>query len=346
MSDKINSLITNIPPPTELPTFVLQNQSNTAEKEIESPPSKEKFNPVIPIEKNFTVPTPTSTASAETPPTPDDPKNEEQKPTQEDIAQVFLPLTDGVKNSVIFGWMKDTVKSGLKSGMQITKESIDKVVTTLDPQMAQLIYSGGNTEIVVASSNDDKITSVREAFQEIFGRATVYGHKSHAKTIANQPVGFENAELAAKERINCVRTNEAFVDKVIVSVENFIVEIYKNQWFDLGLIMLSDPISDVTLKVFTQMTYIPLSVIISLESETDKNYEKKETGYATTVGAAMGRELNTPHYDWHKTYTSIDRFDMIKDAAKSLASIYKRELSAKAQKKIQKDVDQEKEEEK
>lgn len=71
--------------------------------------------------------------------------------------------------------------------------------------------------------------SIREAFQAIFGRATVYGHASQCSTIAAQPVGFESAELAAKERINNLRSNEAFIDKVIVAVENFVVEVYKNQ---------------------------------------------------------------------------------------------------------------------
>lgn len=91
------------------------------------------------------------------------------------------------------------------------------------------IDTGGATEILVASGNDDKITSVREAFQDVFGRATVYGQHSQGKSIAAQPVGFESAELAAKERINNLRSNEAHIDKVIVAVENFLVEIYKNQ---------------------------------------------------------------------------------------------------------------------
>lgn len=38
----------------------------------------------------------------------------------------------------------------------------------------------------------------------------------------------------------------------------------------------------------------------------------------------------TPHYEWHKTYTSIDRMDMIINAGKALASIYKLELQSKA----------------
>lgn len=89
--------------------------------------------------------------------------------------------------------------------------------------------SGGNTEIIVASSNDDKVEAMREAFQDIFGHATVYGSSSQAKTCAIQPIGFENAELKAKERINNLRLKETFADKIIVAVENFVVELYKNQ---------------------------------------------------------------------------------------------------------------------
>lgn len=188
------------------------------------------------------------------------------------------------------------------------------MMTQLKQNMMKICFtdSGGATEIIVASGNDDKVVSVREAFQNVFGRATVYGHASQAKTIAAQPVGFESAELAAKERINALRSNETFIDSVIVSVENFVVELYKNQlsgilqnsemlidkfkilfrWFDVGLLMLSDPIRNITLKSFTQMTFIPLQIITSLESDTPKDYEKRGTGFAMTVGAAMSRNLD------------------------------------------------------
>lgn len=167
--------------------------------------------------------------------------------------------------------------------------------------------------MIIASSNDDKVVACREAFQTIFGRATVYGHHSQGKSIAAQPVGFENAELAAKERINSLRSNEAFVDKVIVAVENFIVELYKNQlslcwimknpkillfvstlyrWFDVGLLMLSNPSQNISLKTFTQMTSIPLPIINSLQMDTPPDYDKRGTGFAVTVGAAMSRNLD------------------------------------------------------
>lgn len=121
------------------------------------------------------------------------------------------------------------------------------------------------------------------------------------------------------------------------------------RWFDVGLLMLSDPSRNINLKSFTQMTFIPLSIITSLQNDTPQDYDKRETGFAVTIGAAMSRSLDvsfinsrnttfnnaitnfpqTPHYEWHKTYTSIDRIDMIINAAKSLASIYKLEIDSK-----------------
>lgn len=74
------------------------------------------------------------------------------------------------------------------------------------------------------------------------------------------------------------------------------------------------------------MTSIPSSIIATLENDTPKDYENRSTGFAVTVGSVMSHNLNTPHYEWHKTWTKIDRCDMIINAAKALASIYKTNL--------------------
>ena len=64
------------------------------------------------------------------------------------------------------------------------------------------------------------------------------------------------------------------------------------RWFDVGLLMISDPLRNINLKSFTQMTYIPLPIITSLQSDTPEDYDKQETGFAFTVGAAMSRNLD------------------------------------------------------
>lgn len=75
----------------------------------------------------------------------------------------------------------------------------------------------------------------------------------------------------------------------------------------MGLLLLSDPVRNITLKTFTQMTPIPSTVMQIIESEMPKDYEKKATGFNTTIGSVMAQNLNVPHYEWHKAYTSIDR---------------------------------------
>ncbi|CAO1394882.1 unnamed protein product, partial [Diamesa serratosioi] len=320
MADK-KVVTSSVSPPTELPSFILQQQSvketpkapdvvEPEEKFVQSP----TFTPAIPAVIN-----PVNPVNVEPPKDLNLENND--FPSMNDIASALSPLTE--KSSVLFGWLKET----MNTGVQKAKESVDTLVTTLDPQMRGIIYSGGTNEFIVASASDDKVNSVREAFQSVFGRATVTGYPSQSKTVAAQPVGWESAEKSAEERISNLRSNEAYSQKVIVAVENFIVEIYKNQWFDVGLLLLSDPQRNITLKTFTQMTSIPSFIVTTLDADTPAEYERKSTGFSTTIGHAMGRNLNTPHYEWHKTYTTIDRTEMIINAATSLASIYKLQLA-------------------
>ena len=87
-----------------------------------------------------------------------------------------------------------------------TKNSVETIITTVDPQMKDYIYSGGDIEIVVASEADSKVVPVREAFQRVFGRATVVGLKPQpAVAIAEQPVGYAAGRQGAIERIQNFR---------------------------------------------------------------------------------------------------------------------------------------------
>jgi non-canonical (house-cleaning) NTP pyrophosphatase len=328
MSDKIkNPLLSssNLPPPSELPSFLLSKKAEE-EKDVENSSiesSKKSEKQQIVKEENQKQAITTSTAIADG--DPEEKRDLLPAIPMQDIAQALTPITEGVKNSMFYGFLKDS----FKNSMEIAKDSVQKVVVTLDPQMSGILYSGGDIEVIVASNNEDKIDPARQAFQQIFKKATVYGHGAQVKTIAAQPIGFESAELSAKERINSLRSSENFVDKVILSVENFIIEAYNNQWFDLGLLMLSDPKNNITLKTFTQMTPIPYELIQKMQTETPQDYDKKATGYSVTVGGVMAKYLNVPHFEWHNAFTSIDRYSMILNACISLASIYKFELQKK-----------------
>lgn len=147
---------------------------------------------------------------------------------------------------------------------------------------------------------------------------------AHQPATATQPVGFASALAACRERINHVRTiNQAGPHLPAIALENFLVEIFPDRWFDLGLLVLDDPEQNIFLETFTQMTPIPLSVAVSLAADTAPDYAGRATGFSVPVGQVMAANLQVAHTAWHEKYTGTKRSDMIYVAAKTLANLYK-----------------------
>lgn len=176
----------------------------------------------------------------------------------------------------------------MKTVLNKTKNSVESMITTLDPGMApyisqsscysilceniQQMYdfhccchpgSGGDIDIVVASDKEIHVEAVRDAFQEVFGMATVIG-EAGLSNIAPQPVGYAAgvkvsslniafslsprtvAELfvhvrvlslhvlvflqGAKERIKSLhQASIIHKDQPVVSLENFIAELFPDK---------------------------------------------------------------------------------------------------------------------
>lgn len=147
---------------------------------------------------------------------------------------------------------------------------------------------------------------------------------------AAQPVGFPAALLACQQRVLQVRSGNGVGDKLpVIALENVLVEIYPEQWFDVGLLILDEPEEKIFLQTFTQMTPIPSSVAVSLRSDTPKDYACADTGFSVTVGQVMGANLQVSNNEWHEHYTGTKRSEMIYMAAKTLARRYKDVLEAR-----------------
>ena len=145
-----------------------------------------------------------ATVTAESPPTP----GETRRQTEQSIEQLFTILSSGM-----FGWVKGS--GFLSKVVEKTKSVTENVITTLDPQMKEFIHSGGDVEVVVTSDKEDKVGPIREAFQAVFGQATVYGLASKCVSIAEQPVGFASGKQAALERINSLRKSGWIIWSVV-----------------------------------------------------------------------------------------------------------------------------------
>ncbi|KAK8729665.1 hypothetical protein OTU49_008257 [Cherax quadricarinatus] len=226
------------------------------------------------------------------------------------------------------GWIRGTVSSVSHRVAEKAKTSMDTMITTLDPQMKEFIHSGGDMDIIVTSDKEIKVGAVREAFQFIFGKATVSGMAAQAEGVAAQPVGFEAALESAEQRINFLRSSgRVHPQQPLVSVENFIVECTPDCWFDLGFLLLDDPGEDIVLQTYTQVTPVPLDFVNQARNSTPKDYVFKNSGFTTTIGQIASQNLQVHHTMWQERLTGVSRRETIVLAARTLAGLYKSRLS-------------------
>lgn len=321
-----SKLLSKVAPPSALPSFVPVPQTA-------APSSSNKFNsfhpttfsPVIPANKGSGT---TSTVNSDhtvdqnvgsnkgegttSPITATEPQNESNTADQQN-------------QSGLLSWVKDTDKFGwVMKVASKAKTSVDTMITTLDPQMKDFLSPTAEIEVIVASDKEVKISPIREAFQSVFSRCTVRGLGAAAKQVAAQPVGYEAANKAAWERIEAVRSLQP--SGPIIAIENFVVQVMPDKWFDLGVLVLSDIERGLALDTYTQMTPVPNYIVTLAEDDTPGDYPLRSTGYAITIGSLMASNLHVHHSEWHHALTGVSRRDMLLLAAKSLANIYKNSI--------------------
>ncbi|KAB0396585.1 hypothetical protein E2I00_019771 [Balaenoptera physalus] len=259
----------------------------------------------------------------------------------------------------LWGFIKGVAGNPMvKSVLDKTKHSVESMITTLDPGMAPYIKSGGELDIVVTSNKEVKVAAVRDAFQEVFGLAVVIGEAGQS-SIAPQPVGYAAGLKGAQERIDSLRRTGVIHEKqTAVSVENFIAELLPDKWFDIGCLIVEDPVHGIHLEAFTQATPVPLefvqqvtfslcfsifysfhvvslppyfrfpAVFVKAQSLTPQDYSLRWSGLLVTVGEVLEKNLlNVSRTDWHVTFTGMSRRQMIYSAAKAVAGMYKQRLS-------------------
>ncbi|KAL0965097.1 hypothetical protein UPYG_G00276770 [Umbra pygmaea] len=200
----------------------------------------------------------------------------------------------------IWGFFKGVAGNQMvKTVLDKTKHSVESMITTLDPGMAPYIKSGGDLDIVVTSDKEVKVSAVRDAFQE-----------------------------GAQERIDSLRRAGIIHEKQpVVSVENFITELFPDKWFDIGCLILEDPGAGIHIETFTQATPLALEYVQQAQSLTPTDYSLRWSGLQVTVGEVLERSApNVSRENWHQAFTGMSRRQMIHSAAKALAGMYQRQL--------------------
>ncbi|XP_076443858.1 protein PRRC1-A-like isoform X2 [Babylonia areolata] len=303
--------------------------------------------PTLPTQSSATFPTPvrpgatpsgTPAPAAGRPPARDTPvRSEAPGPMQTPFeASSAIAVSRGTEVGTVpspapsqgpglFGWLSNN--SLVNRVVEKTKSSVESVITTLDPGMKEVIRSGGEVNVVVTSTKDNKVLAVRQAFQQTFGRATVTGKEGQATTAA-QPVGFTAGLKGAEDRINSLqRSGEVAEDTPIVSIEGFIVELFPDKWYEMSCLLLKDPVHQVTLQTCSQPTFVPSRYVMAAQDLTPQDYPLRWSGLSATIGQVIEQEQ--PHIgraDWQKVMSGVSRQDSLHLAALTLAHMYRQHL--------------------
>lgn len=326
VSTPVVPAVTAEPPPQVVSVAVTESNQNAETKPLQqSPESPEKFSPAIPLSKGEpTLPI----RSPEDSLTTLSPESLPESSSEIDQIGNVMP------GSGLFTWVKGAVSTGglLQKVAEKAKSSVDSMITTLDPQMKEYLRSGGDLCVVVASDKEGKISPVREAFQTVFGKATVIGHPAQSDVTAAQPVGYASAYAAAKQRIAYIRSvhSDLTNNVPVLAIEGFIQENVADRWYELSLLVLSQPSLGIELQTQTQATPVPSAAVAAIRAATSDSYEHIQTGYSVTIGSIMAANLKVPHTQWQEASTGVSRREILLLSARSLAGSYKKLLAVSA----------------
>lgn len=245
-------------------------------------------------------------------------------PTDYDSAMMRPSSSSG--NDGVWGWFKGN--DFLSKVAEKAKNSVDSMITTLDPGMKEFIYSGGDIDVLVASDDDVRVIGpIRESFQKVFGRATVTGITMPPSNMAPQPVGFAAGLKAAEDKITSLQqTGRVSASQPTIAVESFIVELTPDSWFDMHCLVLKDDSNGLSLHTFGQATPVPAEFIAEIQDRTPADYPLRWCGLAVTVGEVAGPRLLVPQCEWRAVLGGVSDTQLISSAACALASMYRRAL--------------------
>ncbi|KAK0057896.1 protein PRRC1-A [Biomphalaria pfeifferi] len=319
--------------PAPLPAFLSlgSGDSSTTATSTTVASSKPSLpQPSLPSTPHSTAPSipQSSSAVGQLPKAPESPQishDQKLKSSSGPDAQSLLVSTTASVGQSLFGWISNN--SLVNRVVEKTKSSMESVITTLDPGMKELIYSGGDISIIVASSKDSKVIPVREAFQKVFGKATVTGKESQTNTAA-QPVGFTAGSKGAEERISYLLRSGTVLDgQTIIAVEGFIVELLPDRWCELSCLVLKDTSHGIDLQTFSQPTPIPTEYVLTAQDKTSTDYPLRWAGLSVTIGEVIeAAQPHIGHADWQMVLSGVSRSQSLFLAAQSLAYMYKQQL--------------------
>lgn len=262
-----------------------------------------------------------------------------------------VKLTDELN---IFDWFR--TKDIINQLAEKAKHSVDSVITTLDPGMKEYLYSGGNINIMVISDSNSYVSPIRDAFQSVFGRATVISARSTIpSSVLEYPIkvarGFDEAVQVSINRIKKLRLDTSNVpqNQVVLVLQPTIVNIPSQEnmnsglkqpeeqtlprWFLTYSMIIEDPVLGMAMSSYSQLIPIDSDIVdLARELKLPDDFPDKQLGFSKSIDELMNSKLNLVGGDDHESletiwlypWAGLDGMQILHQLGLTLANSYRR----------------------
>ena len=231
-----------------------------------------------------------------------------------------------VSSQGVWGWISSAVGSDIvqttqrlgRNLVQKTKDSVDSVMTTLDPGMEDYLFKTGSDtiDIVIASTDEEIVDGIKDGFKQVFAHV-VSRNQTSRSSLAPLPNSFSSALKSAKQRISNLRSSAPVEGgQVVVAVEEFIAEIMPEMWFGMLCVCLDDPSRKLQAETFSQAITLPGDVVKKLEELTPSTYSLRWSGLSVTL-------VDVLQSNWTNFLAGVPKRQVATLAARTLAGQYR-----------------------
>lgn len=219
-------------------------------------------------------------------------------------AKATLDITKKVDETYLHG----RLSSLAQSTMTITKTGVEKVKTTT----SKILAAGQmeeNISAVITTTDYHLVQPLGAVVEQMFGPLSTLRAVPSRSDLAEQPVGYAAARLAASKRIDniaLVGGTPPSPGEVVISMEGFLQETTPGCWFHMYYVILFDPEYQLQLETISQGLQVPEEYIARAKASTPADYPHAAHGFAVTPGMLMQQDNGrVDPTDWHKEISGI-----------------------------------------
>ncbi|CAB4001848.1 PRRC1 [Paramuricea clavata] len=238
-----------------------------------------------------------------------------------------------VSSQGVWGWISSAVGSDIvettqrlgRNLVKKTKDSVDSVITTLDPGMEDYLHKtdSDTINILITSTDEEIIDGIKDGFKQVFSHVLVR-HQASRSSLAPLPNSFSSALKSAKQRISNLRSSTPpEVGLVVIAVEEFIAEIMPEMWFGMLCLCLDDSSQKLEVETFSQALALPNDVLKKLEELTPSTYSLRWSGLSVSLADVL-------QSNWTNFLAGVPKRQVVTLAAKTLAGQYRETVQRNA----------------